>query len=144
MLSGQVRFHMFEAPHLVIWPGVALGLVVYGTNMFGDALRDILDPKLRGGVGRFSGSGGSAQGPEAGRGTGEALLILALGRGFFRSPRRCTASRRSTAAPRCGQHIRRLDYSSNGSVQSSSGRAIRIGNTYLANIHETYSLRRNT
>ena len=56
MLSGQVRFHMFQAPHLVIWPGVALALVVYGTNMFGDALRDILDPRLRGGVGRFSGS----------------------------------------------------------------------------------------
>jgi peptide/nickel transport system permease protein len=56
MLSGQVRFHMFQAPHLVLWPGVALALVVYGTNMFGDALRDILDPKLRGGVGRFSGT----------------------------------------------------------------------------------------
>jgi peptide/nickel transport system permease protein len=56
MLSGQVRFHMFQAPHLVLWPGVALALVVYGTNMFGDALRDILDPRLRGGVGRFSGS----------------------------------------------------------------------------------------
>lgn len=56
MLSGQVRFHMFQAPHLVIWPGVALALVVYGTNMFGDALRDILDPRLRGGAGRFSGN----------------------------------------------------------------------------------------
>ena len=56
MLSGQVRFHMFEAPHLVIWPGVALALVVYGTNMFGDALRDILDPRLRGGAGRFGGT----------------------------------------------------------------------------------------
>ena len=56
MLSGQVRFHMFQAPHLVLWPGVALALVVYGTNMFGDALRDILDPRLRGGVGSFSGS----------------------------------------------------------------------------------------
>ena len=56
MLSGQVRFHMFQAPHLVLWPGVALALVVYGTNMFGDALRDILDPRLRGGAGRFSGN----------------------------------------------------------------------------------------
>lgn len=56
MLTGQVRFHMFQAPHLVIWPGVALALVVYGTNMFGDALRDILDPRLRGGAGRFSGN----------------------------------------------------------------------------------------
>jgi peptide/nickel transport system permease protein len=48
------RALMFEAPHLAIWPGVALALVVYGANMFGDALRDILDPRLRGGAGRFS------------------------------------------------------------------------------------------
>ena len=56
MLSGNVRFQMFQAPHLVLWPGVALALVVYGANMFGDALRDILDPRLRGGAGRFSGT----------------------------------------------------------------------------------------
>ena len=54
MLSGQVRFHMFQSPHLIIWPGVALALVVYGANMFGDAMRDILDPRLRGGAGRFN------------------------------------------------------------------------------------------
>ena len=53
MLSGDTRWHMYAAPHLVIWPGVALAIVVYGTNMFGDALRDILDPRLRGGAGRF-------------------------------------------------------------------------------------------
>ena len=55
MLSGDTRWHMYAAPHLVIWPGVALAIVVYGTNMFGDALRDILDPRLRGGAGRFGG-----------------------------------------------------------------------------------------
>jgi peptide/nickel transport system permease protein len=44
---------MFKAPWLVLWPGVALSVVVYGVNMFGDALRDILDPRLRGGVGRY-------------------------------------------------------------------------------------------
>ena len=32
-----------------VWPGLALSLVVYGINMFGDALRDLLDPRLRGG-----------------------------------------------------------------------------------------------
>ena len=57
MLGGSGGFgprtQMFEAPWLAIWPGVALGLVVYGANMFGDALRDILDPRLRGGVGSF-------------------------------------------------------------------------------------------
>ena len=55
MLAGDTRWHMYGAPHLVIWPGVALAIVVYGTNMFGDALRDILDPRLRGGAGRFGG-----------------------------------------------------------------------------------------
>jgi len=53
MLSGKGRQHMFEAPWMVIWPGLALSIVVYGVNMFGDALRDILDPRLRGGVGRY-------------------------------------------------------------------------------------------
>ena len=47
MLSGSGREYMFLAPWMVIWPGLALSLVVYGTNMFGDALRDILDPRLR-------------------------------------------------------------------------------------------------
>ena len=54
MLSGRSREFMFVAPWTVLWPGLALATVVYGTNMFGDAARDILDPKLRGGVGRFS------------------------------------------------------------------------------------------
>lgn len=53
MLSGAGRSYMFLAPWLAIWPGVALALVVYGINMFGDALRDLLDPKLQGGVGRY-------------------------------------------------------------------------------------------
>ena len=52
--TDDVRSRMFEAPHLAIWPGVALALVVCATNMFGDALRDILDPRLRGGVGSYS------------------------------------------------------------------------------------------
>lgn len=55
MLSGNSRRYMVEAPWLAIWPGVALSIVVYGANMFGDALRDLLDPRLRGGLGRYSG-----------------------------------------------------------------------------------------
>jgi len=43
------------APWLALWPGLALAIVVYGINMLGDALRDILDPRLRGGLGRYSG-----------------------------------------------------------------------------------------
>jgi peptide/nickel transport system permease protein len=38
-----------------LWPGVALSVIVYGVNMFGDAVRDLLDPRLRGGVGRYGG-----------------------------------------------------------------------------------------
>ncbi len=53
MLSGAGRQWMFQAPGMVLWPGLALGMVVYGINMFGDAVRDILDPRLKGGAGRY-------------------------------------------------------------------------------------------
>ena len=53
MLSGSGRAYMYQAPWMAIWPGLALASVVYGINMFGDAVRDILDPRLRGGVGRY-------------------------------------------------------------------------------------------
>lgn len=53
MLSGSGRQYMMMAPWMVIWPGLALTIAVYGINMFGDALRDLLDPRLRGGVGRY-------------------------------------------------------------------------------------------
>jgi peptide/nickel transport system permease protein len=53
MLSGPGRKYMFHAPWMVIWPGLALSIVVYGINMFGDAVRDLLDPRMRGGAGRY-------------------------------------------------------------------------------------------
>ena len=53
MLSGSGRNYMFQAPWMAIWPGMALAIVVYGVNMFGDAVRDLLDPRLRGGVGSY-------------------------------------------------------------------------------------------
>lgn len=53
MLSSEGRRYMYEAPWLAIWPGVALSVAVYGINMWGDAVRDLLDPRLRGGVGRY-------------------------------------------------------------------------------------------
>lgn len=49
MLSGSGRTYMFRAPWMAIWPGVAISLAVFGFNMLGDALRDVLDPRLRGG-----------------------------------------------------------------------------------------------
>ncbi len=53
MLSGNARRYMFSAPWLAIWPGLALAVVVWGMNMFGDGLRDIIDPRLRGGLGSY-------------------------------------------------------------------------------------------
>jgi len=49
MLSLQGLNYMYQAPWLAIWPGTALSAAVFGFNMFGDALRDLLDPRLRGG-----------------------------------------------------------------------------------------------
>jgi peptide/nickel transport system permease protein len=54
MLSNEGRQYMERAPLLAFWPGFALSLAVFGINMFGDALRDLMDPRLRGGVGRYS------------------------------------------------------------------------------------------
>jgi peptide/nickel transport system permease protein len=48
MLSGNGRQFFLIAPWLAIWPGLAISLSVFGFNMFGDALRDVLDPRLRG------------------------------------------------------------------------------------------------
>ena len=53
MLSGSARTYMFIAPWMAIWPGLALSIAVYGVNMLGDAVRDLLDPRLRGGLGRY-------------------------------------------------------------------------------------------
>jgi peptide/nickel transport system permease protein len=55
-LLGQTgRDNMLAAPWIALAPGVALSLAVYGVNIFGDAVRDLLDPRLRGGLGRYSG-----------------------------------------------------------------------------------------
>jgi peptide/nickel transport system permease protein len=48
MLSGTGRAYMLQSPWISIWPGLAISLVVFGFNMLGDALRDLLDPRLRG------------------------------------------------------------------------------------------------
>jgi len=54
MLSSEGRQYMPQGPWLAIWPGVALSLTVYGISIFGDAVRDLVDPRLRGGAGRFT------------------------------------------------------------------------------------------
>ncbi|MGD9893593.1 MAG: ABC transporter permease [Dehalococcoidia bacterium] len=49
MLSGSGAQYMLQQPGMAFWPGFALAIVVFGFNMLGDALRDVLDPRLRGG-----------------------------------------------------------------------------------------------
>jgi peptide/nickel transport system permease protein len=48
MLSGSGRSFMYHAPWMALFPSAAISLAVFGFNMFGDALRDVLDPRLRG------------------------------------------------------------------------------------------------
>ena len=53
MLSREGRRFMEPAPWLALWPGLCLTITVYSFNMFGDALRDLFDPRLRGGQGSY-------------------------------------------------------------------------------------------
>ena len=48
MLSGSGRSFMFQGPWLALAPGLCLTVVVYAINVFGDALRDLFDPRMRG------------------------------------------------------------------------------------------------
>ena len=57
MLSREGRRFMEQAPWLALWPGLFLTIVVYSLNMFGDAVRDLLDPRLRGGQGSYGAVG---------------------------------------------------------------------------------------
>ena len=47
-MSGDGRQYLTKAPWMALFPGLALSLVVYGINVLGDGLRDVLDPRLRG------------------------------------------------------------------------------------------------
>ena len=53
MLSREGLQYMEMAPRLALWPGLFLTITVYSLNMFGDAMRDLLDPRLRGGEGSY-------------------------------------------------------------------------------------------
>src|SRR5574340_237504 len=48
LMLGEERNSVFNAPHLVFFPGIAIMLTVLGFNLLGDGLRDALDPRLRG------------------------------------------------------------------------------------------------
>jgi peptide/nickel transport system permease protein len=47
MLSGSALSYAEKAPWIALFPGIAISLGVFGFNLFGDSLRDALDPKLR-------------------------------------------------------------------------------------------------
>ena len=55
MLAGSGRSFMYHAPWMALCPGAAISLAVFGFNMLGDALRDVLDPRLRGATARMRG-----------------------------------------------------------------------------------------
>ena len=48
LLSKEGRAFMEQAPWMALWPGLCLTAVIYSLNMWGDAMRDLLDPRLRG------------------------------------------------------------------------------------------------
>ena len=49
LLGPEARKDMLKAPMLSVWPGIAIFLAVYSFNVLGDSLRDVFDPRLRGG-----------------------------------------------------------------------------------------------
>jgi ABC-type dipeptide/oligopeptide/nickel transport system permease subunit len=51
LMLGEEKNSVFNAPHLVFFPGLAIMLTVLAFNLLGDGLRDALDPRLRGGAG---------------------------------------------------------------------------------------------
>ena len=56
MLAYGADIWGWQNPWMIFWPGFFLAIVVYGVNMFGDAVRDLIDPRLRGGTGSYAGT----------------------------------------------------------------------------------------
>jgi len=54
MLSGLGKTYQFRAPWIAFFPGLMITVVIFGINILGDGLRDLLDPRLRGKSGRYS------------------------------------------------------------------------------------------
>ena len=54
MITNQGRANMYTAPWLSLYPGLCIMILVFGANMFGDAIRNLLDPRLQGGVGSYN------------------------------------------------------------------------------------------
>lgn len=56
MLTSSGRSNMYIAPWLALIPGIAIALLVFATAMLGDGVRDVLDPRLKGGVANYRSS----------------------------------------------------------------------------------------
>ncbi len=54
LITNQGRDHMLDAAWICLVPGIAITLLTFCSCMFGDGVRDILDPRLKGGVGSYS------------------------------------------------------------------------------------------
>ena len=54
LITGSGKELMFTCPWLCIVPGIAITVLTFAASMFGDAIRDLLDPRLKGGVGSYS------------------------------------------------------------------------------------------
>ena len=54
LLTSQGRSKMYTAPWIGLAPGIAITVMVFAAAMFGDGVRDVLDPRLKGGMGSFS------------------------------------------------------------------------------------------
>ena len=54
MLTGQGRSNLYVAPWLALAPGIAITLMVFASAILGDGIRDILDPRLKGGTGSYN------------------------------------------------------------------------------------------
>lgn len=54
LITGSGKDLMFSCPWLCIVPGVAITILTFSASMFGDAIRDLLDPRLKGGVGSYN------------------------------------------------------------------------------------------
>ena len=53
MITNQGKANMYTAPWLCVFPGILIALMVLAANLFGDALRDYMDPRLQQGVGSY-------------------------------------------------------------------------------------------
>lgn len=54
MITNQGRANMYAYPMLAVYPGICISVMVFAATMFGDALRDLLDPRLQGGAGTYN------------------------------------------------------------------------------------------